>query len=55
VGFVVASAVPVGAQVVVGLVAFQHPVGRTKMECATATWARPIPRRFSQPGVLAAR
>jgi excisionase family DNA binding protein len=28
VGFVIASAVPVGAKVVVGLVAFEHPVGR---------------------------
>ena len=29
-GFVAASSVPVGAQVVVGLVAFQHPVGRNQ-------------------------
>jgi hypothetical protein len=27
-GFVVAAAVPVGSEIVVALVAFQHPVGR---------------------------
>jgi hypothetical protein len=55
VGLVVAAGVPVDAQVVVGLIAFQHPVADTKMVRATATWARPIPRRFINQACWAAR
>jgi hypothetical protein len=52
VGFVVASGVPVGTEVVVGLVAFEHPVGRHqhRMRYGDLCPAHPVP--FHQPGVL---
>ncbi len=39
VGFVVAPGVPVGAEILIRLVSFQHPVSATKIEWATATCA----------------
>jgi hypothetical protein len=52
VGFVVAAAVPVGAEVVVGLVAFQHPVGRNQDGVRDRDLSPAHPTAFRQPGVL---
>ena len=54
-GFVVASAVPIGAQVVVRLVAFQHPVGRNQDGVRDRDLSRPMPRRFVNRACWTAR
>jgi len=48
--FVVAAGVPVGAQVVVGLVAFQHPVGRHQDGVRDRNLGSPHPAPAHQPG-----
>src|SRR5829696_9761130 len=50
--FVVAAGVPVGAQVVVGLVAFQHPVGRHQDGVRDRNLGSPHPTPAHQPGML---
>ncbi len=45
VGFGVAAGEPVGTEVLVGLVTVSMWNAATRMECATAIWARPGPRR----------
>ena len=54
VGSVVASAVPVGSEVVVGLVAFEHPVGRDQHRVRDG-YLRPMPRRLVSRACWAAR
>jgi hypothetical protein len=51
-GFVVASAVPIGAQVVVELVAFQHSVGRHQHGVRDRDLSPAHPTPFRQPGML---
>jgi hypothetical protein len=55
VGFVVAAGVPVGSEVVVGLVAFQHPVGRHQDGAGDRDLGSAIPRRFVNRACWAAR
>jgi hypothetical protein len=57
VGFVGASAVPVRSEVVVGLVAFEHPVGRDQHRVRDGDLgpARPMPRRLVSRACRAAR
>jgi hypothetical protein len=51
-GFVIASAVPIGAQVVARLVAFQHPVGRNQDGVRDRDLSPAHPSPFHQLGVL---
>jgi hypothetical protein len=53
--FVVAAGVPVGSEVVVGLVAFQHPVGRHQDGAGDRDLGSAIPRRFVNRACWAAR
>ena len=48
------AAVPVSAQVVVGLVAFEHPVGRDQHRVRDG-YLRPMPRRLVSRACWAAR
>jgi hypothetical protein len=51
VGFVVAAAVPVGAQVVVRLITFQHPVGRDQDRMRDRNLSPTHSPPFHQPGM----
>jgi hypothetical protein len=53
--FLVASLVPVSTEIVVGLVAFQHPVRRDQDRVRACDLARPRPRRFINRACWAAR
>ena len=55
VGLVVSAAVPVGPEVVVGLVAFQHPVGGNQDGVRDRDLGRRMPRRFINRACRAAR
>jgi hypothetical protein len=50
-----AAGVPVGSEVVVGLVAFQHPVGRHQDGAGDRDLGSAIPRRFVNRACWAAR
>jgi hypothetical protein len=52
VGFVASAAVPVSAQVMVGLVALEHPVGRNQDRVRDGDLGPAHPPAFQQPGVL---
>jgi hypothetical protein len=53
--FVVPSLVPVGTEIVVGLIAFQHPVRRDQDRVRDRDLGRPRPRRLISRACWAAR